>query len=262
MTKQILELKQSLATAYRVLLSLGLFDYAGDVSVRVPNTDAFLIRGTRVDVKPVPARSLVDTTTRDILMISLDGNQLEGDLTPPLELPMHLAIYAARPAVASVVHAHARMVTAFSMVGHPILPVYARGVESTGEDIPLFDSPDPVGTLQLGEALARALGDKRACMLRSHGLLTVGATLESACLAAINLEEAAQMQWTACAIGEPQLMPAGSIEKRQRVWENPAMLSQVWRYYTEVTATGSLRRPVAGKPNGKNSRKTHNPRKE
>jgi ribulose-5-phosphate 4-epimerase/fuculose-1-phosphate aldolase len=179
---------------------------------------------------------MIDTQAGDIIKLDLDGNQIQGDLTQPLETPMHSAIYRARADVNSIVHSHPTMVTAFSMVGHSIDPVYARGVECTGSKIPIFDCPDPIGDQDLAETLAATLGSSRACILRSHGLITVGSTLESACLATINLEKSAMMQWIASAIGKPISMPEQSIKRRQAVWDNPTLLSLVWHYYEEVTA--------------------------
>lgn len=227
-------------------MALGLFDFAGDVSVRVPGTENFLIRHTRADLHVMPKHvaSMTNTTERNIIRMDLDGNQLEGRVVPPLEVHTHIGIYRAREEVGAIVHAHARMATAFTMVGRSIDPVYARGVETTHGNLATFDHPDPIGTPELGEQLASALGDKRACLLRSHGLVTVGATIESAAIAAINLEDAALMQWIASALGEPKSMPDRAIESRQAVWHNPVLESLVWQYYQEITEPTFHRPPV------------------
>jgi ribulose-5-phosphate 4-epimerase/fuculose-1-phosphate aldolase len=230
------ELKIRLASAYRVLLTLGLFDYAGDASIRIPREDKFLIRGARVDINPTRMTSMVDTSPSDILIMDTEGKQLSGDLTPPHEVFAHCVIYRARIDVGGIVHAHAMMVTAFSIVGRTIEPVYARGMESTGNGLSFLDNPDPISTMELGEQLVSVLGNHRACMLRSHGLITVGSTLEAACLATINLEENAMMQWIATVLGEPKKMSQKSIERRQSVWDNPNMLSLVWKYYEEAVS--------------------------
>lgn len=230
------EIKGRLATAYRILLALKLFDYAGDVSARIPKTDMFLIRGARVDIKPSTQSSMVDTNPEDMVKLDLDENQLDGELTPPLETAIHVAIYQSRPEVGAIVHAHPKMVTAFSMVGLPIEPVYVRGIESTGDELPLFENSDPISSLGQAKRLVEVLGQKRACLMRSHGLVTVGRTIESACLAAINLEEAAYMQWIASMLGKPRNLPAASIVRRKEVWDNQNFLSSVWQYYEEATS--------------------------
>jgi ribulose-5-phosphate 4-epimerase/fuculose-1-phosphate aldolase len=206
------EIKDRLVSAYRVMLFLGLFDYAGDASVRVPGTNTFYIRGARVTLTPTRTTSMVDTTLDDLVKIDFEGNQLEGDLIAPIEMPLHYAIYLSRPDVGGIVHAHARMVTAFSIVRRTIDPVYIRGIECTKSEIPLFDSSESIRTSKLAYKMAQTIGDKRACILRSHGLVTVGATLESACLAAINLEDAALMQWIASTLGEPTVIPERTIK--------------------------------------------------
>jgi L-fuculose-phosphate aldolase len=232
------QLKERVASAYRVLLALGLFDYAGDASARIPGTDTFLIRHTRADWPSLPEviPSMIEMTAGNIVKMDLSGRQLEGEIVPPLEVHTHTAIYRARPDVAAIVHAHAMMVTAFTMAGRTVEPVYARGVESTGDELPTFESPDPIGTPELGEQLAAALGTRRACLIRSHGLVTVGSSVEGAALAAINLEEAALMQWTASLLGTPRRMPDATIAKRRTLWDNPVLCALVWRYYEEATA--------------------------
>lgn len=238
------EVRRHLASAYEVLMGMGLLDFAGDVSVRVPAEDAFLIRHTRADLYEMPERmpTMTRTSWRNIIKVDLDGNQLDGRVPPPLEVHTHVAIYRARPDAAAVAHAHARMATAFSMVSKLVEPVYARGVESTREELTFFDRSDPIGTPELGAELATALGTGRACMMKSHGLVTVGSTIEGACLALINLEDAAFMQWLASAIGEPEPLPDATIERRRKVWENPVLTTLVWRYYEEITGVHPRRR--------------------
>ena len=163
-----------LASAYRVNHALGLFDYAGDVSVRVPGSTTFLIRGARVSTSGSSREGSFDTASEDLIVVDLSCKTLKGDLAQPIETPLHAAIYDANPNIAAVVHAHARMVTAFSIVGRSIEPVYARGLETTGEGIPTFDSAQPISTPELGAALTTRLGSHRACIIRAHGLVTVG----------------------------------------------------------------------------------------
>ena len=234
------ELIDRLSTAYRVLLALGLFDYAGQASCRVPGTDEFLIRGARIHIVPLAPTRPTEVAPTDILRINLQGEVLEGDLTMPLETPMHTAIFRRRPDVNAVVHAHSTMIQAFSMAKKEILPMYSRGLESTGGPIPIFDNSDPVTTDELGEELANTLGEGRACMLKSHGVATVGPTLESACLAAINLEEAAYMQWVASFLGPLSPLSRDEIATRQKLWDSDTYVDSVWRYFDEATQDGRM----------------------
>jgi ribulose-5-phosphate 4-epimerase/fuculose-1-phosphate aldolase len=76
-------------------------------------------------------------------------------------------------------------------------------------------------------------------MLRSHGIVTVGPTLESACNTAVNMEDAALMYWMARMIGQPTPLPAASLLRRKTLWANPEFASSVWSYYEQLGARDS-----------------------
>src|SRR5919106_3714235 len=95
------EIKSKLATLCRLLEHLGLIDFSGHVSARVPGTENVLINPRNV------ARCKV--TPADLLTIDLDGRVLEGRSGPPSEFPIHTEIYRVRPDVMSVVHLHSPM---------------------------------------------------------------------------------------------------------------------------------------------------------
>jgi hypothetical protein len=153
---------------------------------------------------------------------------------PPLEVHTHTAIYRARPDVAAIVHAHAMMVTAFTMAGRTVEPVYARGVESTGDELPTFESPDPIGTPELGEQLAAALGTQRACDSQSRA--GDGRLVEGAALAAINLGGSHAVDRVALGT------PAGCPTRRSR----SAGRSGTIRY--SALSCGATREATAARP--------------
>jgi len=106
----------------------------------------------------------------DVALVEPDGTLVEGS-APSVELPMHLAVLAARPDVGAVVHTHSRHATA-----RPAVPV-AEGRS---------------GTFELGSAVAAALGEGDAVVIRAHGPVCVGRDLPAALARAIELEEAAR----------------------------------------------------------------------
>lgn len=105
----------------------------------------------------------------DVCLVTPDGRLVEGP-RPSVELPMHLAVYAARPDVGAVVHTHSPHATA-----NPPAPV------AEGES----------GTAELGAAVVVAAGNGHAVVMRDHGPVCFGADLSEALHRAFELERAA-----------------------------------------------------------------------
>lgn len=226
------KLKKNVVTAYRILYKLGLCDYAGDVSARIPGTDNILI-----GAKGIYGGGFVNPSSMDIkniITVNLMGKQLEGDLPPPLETPMHTSIYKVRSDVGGIAHTHPIIATAFSIAGKEILPIFARGVESVSLGIPIFENSSAIDTEELGQVLAETLGQHRACLLQAHGLVTVGRTVEEACIAASNLEQNAKIQLITSLIGNPRPMSDESIKNRIKVWSDLRLIKGVWSYYESI----------------------------
>jgi len=106
----------------------------------------------------------------DVSLVTPEGELVEG-APPSVELPMHLAVLAARPDVGAVVHTHSPYATA-----HPPVPV------AVGDS----------GTAELGAAVAAAPGDGDAVVIRGHGPVCFGVDLAAALARAFALEEAAR----------------------------------------------------------------------
>ena len=106
----------------------------------------------------------------DVALVEPDGTLVEGQ-APSVELPMHLAVLAARHDVGAVVHTHSPHATA-----RPTVPV-AEGRS---------------GTVELGLAVVAALGVGDAVVIRAHGPVCVGRDLPAALACAVELEEAAR----------------------------------------------------------------------
>jgi len=107
----------------------------------------------------------------DICLVTLDGELVEGR-RPSVELPMHLAVLAARPDVGAVVHTHSPRATA-----RPPVPVA---------------DPAPSGTAELGAAVLAAAGGGDAVVIQGHGPVCFGADLASALARAFEVEQLAE----------------------------------------------------------------------
>ncbi|MEV5884357.1 class II aldolase/adducin family protein [Streptomyces sp. NPDC052020] len=164
------------ATARRTVADGLVVGTSGNVSVRVGDT-------VLVTPSGVPYDRL---TPQDVTGVGLDGAQVLGTLVPTSELPMHLAVYRATGARA-VVHTHAVHATAVSALVRELPPVHYMAAALGG---PVRVAPYATyGTEELAAHMLDALADRSGCLLRNHGTLTYGATLDQA------YDRTAQLEW-------------------------------------------------------------------
>ena len=221
------ELRERVAMAHRVLYTLGLSDYLGHASARVPGTD-------RVVIKPKfspRVRALGSLTGDRMILIDLDGRQLEGDDKPPAEVFIHTEIYRARPEVLGVVHTHQLLGIAFGVARRPILPVLHVESELMREEMPIFPSGELIVTPEQGKQVAQALGSHRAGHLRYHGIVTAAASVEDAALYAIWVERVARANLLVMQLGNLEAMPPEQMDHVARFKGPP---DARWAYYQEI----------------------------
>jgi ribulose-5-phosphate 4-epimerase/fuculose-1-phosphate aldolase len=220
--------KKKLLEVTKILLNRGVYEYtAGHASVRIPGTDLILIPG-----HIHPERRTIDSITEeDLSLIDLDGNLVEGRLSPPNEKYIHTEIYKVRKDVGSVVHSHPKVVNALSIAGKEILPISLRSAVFYPK-VPIHPFPGEIGTPALGKEFAQFLGEGVAIVQQGHGAITVGADLEKACVITILLEDCAELQWMVMTMGPPRILPEDYLQGRvlagSQSWE---FFSNPWVYY-------------------------------
>jgi L-ribulose-5-phosphate 4-epimerase len=215
-------LREQLALACRMLVNEGLLDQSGHISARVTE-DTFLIHPHRL--------SRYEVTAEKLVTVNLDGQPLEGEDRPPSERFIHAAIYRARADVGSVCHIHSRMATVFSIAGRPLRAITNYATFLGPEPVPVYADARHVDTAEKGDALAAALGERPACLMRAHGAVIVGADVHEAFAASVYLEENALRAYMALQIGEL----AGYAEDELRGvaahnW-SPGSRQKTWDYY-------------------------------
>ena len=226
----VAELRELVATACRILHHLGLVDYLGHVSARLPGAERVLINARR----STGVSGLDRITAQDVLEIVLDGAVLEGRESPPQELFIHTEIYRARPDVLAVVHTHQPMATLMGIVGQPILPILHIEAPLVERPVPTFPCAELVVNPQLGQRLAEALGDHEVCHLQGHGIVSVAGTVQEATVGAIFLERLAEANFRAAQLGKPpRVIPPEEIAQLRRY---RAPLIGRWRYYEELAS--------------------------
>jgi len=218
-SSELKELKQKLVDGCHILDREGITDSLGHVSIRIPETDAFL---TIAGVSPGCA------TVDRLILLDLEGHYLGGDKASPCEWPIHARIMRARPDVGSVCHTHSKWSALFSVLKGGLRPIhmYAKFLPVAGP--PIYPAAGLIGTIERGEALATVLGGNNAVLLRAHGDAVVGASLEEAILRTIRLAFIGELAHMAVAHGEPLYM---SAEELATFSGDPAFPARPWEYY-------------------------------
>ncbi|MFB6107432.1 MAG: class II aldolase/adducin family protein [Haloplanus sp.] len=174
--------------------------------------------GDRVAINPsgVP---YAEVDPEDVPVVTLDGEQVEGELDASSETPMHTRIYREYDDVGGVVHTHSPYASTFASLGQPI-PASHYLIAFVGDKIPVAGYRSP-GTEELASAAADAMGDEYdACLLQNHGVLTRGATPEAAFEVALMVEYCARIHYQAVSIGEPEILPEDEIDHLVETFEH------------------------------------------
>ena len=190
--------KVQLAAAFRMFSKAGLDEgVAGHITVRDPEfTDSYWVNPFGMHF------SLIKQS--DLVRVSHEGQVVEGNrAVNGAAVAIHCAVHAARPDVIAAAHAHG--------VYGKTLSSLDQGIEMLTQDSCAFfedfgihrDFGGVVLDAEEGARIGKALGDKKAVILRNHGMLTVGTTVESAAWWFITLERTAQSQLMAHAAGTP-----------------------------------------------------------
>lgn len=192
--------REAIVTTCRELSRAGLVvGTAGNVSVR---------EGDLVAVSPSGLR-YAELTPELVGVHRLDGAAVEAPLAPSSELPLHLAIYTARPEVGAVVHTHSPAATALSALVDEVPAVHYY--------VAMFGGPVRVapyatyGTEELASNVVGALHDRTACLMGNHGAVAVGSDLVTAHDKSVYLEWLCEVYLRASAAGTPRLLSAAEI---------------------------------------------------
>ena len=193
--------RQAIVTTCQELSRSGLVvGTAGNVSVR---------EGDLVAVSPSGVR-YADLTPEVVGVHRLDGAAVEARLAPTSELPLHLAIYAARPEVGAVVHTHSVAATALSTLVDEIPSVHYYMAMFGG---PVLVAPYATyGTETLARNVVHALRDRTGCLMGNHGAVTVGPDLATAHDKSVYLDWLCDVYLRASSAGSPRLLSALEID--------------------------------------------------
>ncbi len=191
--------KVRLAAAFRMFSKAGLDEgVAGHITARDPErTDCYWVNPFGMHFSMIKQS--------DLLLVNHAGEVVEGDrAVNGAAVAIHCAVHAARPDVIAAAHAHGPYGKTLSALEMGIEPL-TQDACAFYDDFGVYDNyTGVVLDPEEGKRIGHALGEHKAVILRNHGMLTVGQSVESAAWWFLTLERTAQSQLMAYAAGTPR----------------------------------------------------------
>ncbi len=228
-------LREQVALACRMIALEGYVDLTlGHVSAREPGASTVWIK------RKGPALDEVEPD--DVIALDLDDPEALARPDYHLESVMHTEVYRARADVGSVIHGHPVYGTALGATDAELLMLTHDAVlfaDGIGE----FDEgPDLVTDRARGARVAAALGDRRAALLRNHGVVIAGEDVRWTVLTAVVLERAIRFQSITSTLGSPRpISHEDALALRPQKYRE-AFMDEYWSAWIRRVerATGSV----------------------
>ncbi len=223
-------LREQLATCTRIFAMQGMIGVFGHVSVYQPETQ-------RVFITPGMGSDKAKLRPEQMICTDLDGRPLEGKDGPPVEWPIHTGLHRARQDALAVAHLHTPYATLFTIAKREFKPVTLQGAIFS-DGIPLYPEAQLITTPARASGLLKNMGEKRAVLLRGHGIVVAGKNLQEVLFASLVLEDDAKKTMQAATLGEvgtisPEECRAFGAEialerRAQRAWNYFCSLESRW----------------------------------
>ena len=199
------KIREELVSLHLILPRANLVTWtSGNVSIRDRESGLVVIKPSGIMYE--------DLRPEHFVVLDVTGKVVEGSLKPSSDTASHLYIYRHMPEVNGVVHTHSPYATAFAANGMSI-PVYLTAQADE------FGGPVPcagfglIGGEDIGKLVVENIGTSPACLLKNHGVFTVGPSGKAAVKAAVMVEDIARAVWFAKQLGSPDEIPADMVEK-------------------------------------------------
>jgi len=228
--------------ANRILALNKVLDAYGHVSIRHPERPDryFLARSLS------PALVEVD----DVIEFNLDGTPVDPNEKRPLYLErfIHGGVYEKRPDVKAALHSHADDLLPFSISKTAKLKPVIHAVGDMGDTVPVWDIADKFGddttllvtNMAQSRDLASCLGCYRLALMRGHGFVCVGFSINDLVRLSVYIPRNARTQLAAMQMGEYKALSRGEIEARLKLDpESPAM-RRGWELWAREAGCGHL----------------------
>ena len=148
----------------------------------------------------------------DVVVLAMDGSQLDGERRPSSEWNMHLACYLGKPEVGAVVHTHSSAATTLAVLGWDLPSVHYM-LAYVGSSVVKCAPYQLFGSPELAAAARAALGDGFGCLLANHGVLARGLDIRHAYGVAEQIEYCADVYLRARSLGDPNVLSEEDMQQ-------------------------------------------------
>jgi HCOMODA/2-hydroxy-3-carboxy-muconic semialdehyde decarboxylase len=228
--------------ANRILAHNNVLDAYGHVSMRHPARDDRFFLACSIS----PAIAKVE----DIIEFHLDGTPVDPTERRALyvERFIHSGVYEKRPDVKAVLHSHAEDLLPFSISTKIRLRPVIHNAGDMGHDVPVWDIADRFGgattllvtNIEQGRDLAHCLDRSRMALMRGHGFVSVGRTINDLVRLAVYIPRNARVQLTAMQIGEYKSLSRGEVEARLKLDPEAPGMKRGWEYWAREAGCEDL----------------------
>lgn len=228
-TTPVQALRELVARGCNILAANGHEDYVwGHVSARDPEGRGIWMKASTYAFEEI--------TPDHVILVSFDGEVLEGEHPRHSEWPIHTEIMRARTDVGAVVHSHPPHSIAVGATGQPLRPLSHAGTLFVPPEVPRFTKTgNLIVTREMGDDVAQTIGELDAMLLVNHGIVTVGKDVRDAVIRAVLLEKAAHQQVLTYSLGEPTRWSDDdeALAKRETVWAEHHLV-MLWDYLSRT----------------------------
>ncbi|MFF5703826.1 class II aldolase/adducin family protein [Streptomyces sp. NPDC012794] len=202
------ERAHALVKAAEGLFAAGVMSHSGhaNLSARLDGERLLLTPGFVRGVRP-----------EDLATVGFDGKVLEGELQSVSAeiVAMHSVVYEARPHVGAIIHTHSPAATAFAVANRPLPcrtePMLRFGQAEEVPVVPWGPRGSDVSVRGIADVLERR-PTTAAVLLANHGLLVFGPDALTTAHLLVAIEESAEAEIAAAAIGGAVDFPPGAQE--------------------------------------------------
>ncbi|MFC7062366.1 class II aldolase/adducin family protein [Halobacillus seohaensis] len=209
-------LKQRLAGAFRLFSKFGFDEgVAGHITARDPGEkDCFWVNPFGMHFSQIKAS--------DLILVNHNGDVIEGE-RPVNEaaFAIHSQVHAARPDVIAAAHSHSIYGKTWSTLGRLLDPITQDACAFYKDHSVFHDYTGVVHDVEEGKRIGKALASHKAVILRNHGLLTVGETVDECAWWFITMERSCQAQIMAESVGEPVLIDEQHADRTSKYVGSP-----------------------------------------
>ena len=206
--------RRSVCDLHAELTRYGLVVWtAGNVSGRVPGSELFVIKPSGISYDELSPESMI--------VCDLDGNVVEGALSPSSDTAAHAYVYRAMPEVGGVVHTHSTYASAWAARAEPIPCVLTAMADEFGGSIPVGPFA-LIGSDDIGRGIVATLRDSRspAVLMQNHGVFAIGRDARAAVKAAAMCEDVARTVHVARQLGDPVAIGQDDIDRLHDRYQN------------------------------------------